>query len=95
MLNQMQSPHQPRKPRKEEAAMSIRYSIVIEWSDEDQAYVVCLPEWQDRVYQPVTDGATYEEAARKGENVLDTLIEQAKQHGEPLPAPRVHAGSHA
>lgn len=73
--------------------MSIRYSIVIEWSDEDQAYVVLLPEWQDRVYQPVTDGATYEEAARKGQNVLDTLIEQAQQHGEPLPEPRVHVAS--
>ena len=70
--------------------MSIRYSIVIEWSDEDQAYVVFLPEWQDRVYQPVTDGDTYEEAARKGQNVLDTLIEQAQQHGEPLPEPRVY-----
>lgn len=43
--------------------MGIRYSIVIEWSDEDQVYVVFLPEWQDRVYQPVMDGASYEEAA--------------------------------
>lgn len=73
--------------------MSMRYSIVIEWSEEDQAYVVLLPEWEERVYQPVTDGATYEEAARKGQNVLDTLIEQAQQHSEPLPEPRVYVAS--
>jgi antitoxin HicB len=70
--------------------MTSRYSITIEWSDEDHAYVVFLPEWQGRVYQPVTDGATYEEAARKGQQVLDTLVEQAQQYGEPLPEPRVY-----
>ena len=43
-----------------------RYSLVIEWSDEDQTYVVLLSEWEGRVYQPVTDGATYEDAVRKG-----------------------------
>ena len=67
--------------------MKSTYSLVIEWSDEDQAYVVLLPEWQGRIYQPVTDGATYEEAARKGQAVLATLIEQAGQHGESLPEP--------
>jgi antitoxin HicB len=73
--------------------MASRYSILIEWSDVDQAYVVLLPEWQDRVYQPVTDGATYEEAARKGQDVLETLIEQAQRYSEPLPEPRVYAAS--
>jgi antitoxin HicB len=67
------------------------YSIVIEWSNEDQTYVVLLPEWEDRVYQPVTDGPTIEEAARKGQDVLETLIEQAQQYGEPLPTPRSYA----
>jgi antitoxin HicB len=70
--------------------MTSRYSITIEWSDEDGTYVVFLPEWQDRVYQPVTDGANYEEAARKGQQVLDTLMEQAYQHAEPLPEPRTY-----
>lgn len=48
-----------------------------------------------RVYHPVTDGATYEEAARKGAAVLAMLIEQAGQYGEPLPEPRVHTPSGA
>jgi antitoxin HicB len=72
-------------------SMENRYSIVIEWSDDDQTYVVLLPEWEGRVYQPVTDGPTYEEAVRKGHAVLETLIEQAQQYGEPLPTPRVFA----
>jgi len=31
---------------------ALRYSIVIEWSEQDQAYIVILPEWAD---QYVTD----------------------------------------
>ena len=69
------------------------YSIVIEWSEEDQAYVVLLPEWQGCVYHPATDGANIEEAARKGQAVLETPIEQAQQYGEALPPPRVFAAS--
>lgn len=65
--------------------MTSRYALTIQWSDEDGTYVVFLPEWRDRVYQPVTDGASYEEAAGKGRQVLDTLIEQAQTHCEPLP----------
>ena len=75
--------------------MKSTYSLVIEWSDEDQAYVVLLPEWQGRVYQPVTDGATYEEVARKGQAVLATLIEQATQHGEELPQPHAFVAAGA
>lgn len=41
-------------------------SMIIEWSDEDQAYFVSFPEWAGYIVQPVTHGATYEEAARKG-----------------------------
>jgi predicted RNase H-like HicB family nuclease len=71
--------------------MTDHYAILIEWSEEDQTYVVTLPEWAERVFQPVTDGATYEEAARKGAAVIATLVEQAGLYGEPLPAPRVYA----
>ena len=69
----------------------MKYSMVIAWSDEDQAYVVSFPAWDERVYQPVTDGSTYTEAAQRGQAVLERLITQAQQHGEPLPAPKTHA----
>ena len=63
----------------------MKYRMVIEWSEEDSAYVVFLPEWVGRVYQPVTDGATYEEAAHKGASVLETLVRVANEDGQPLP----------
>lgn len=61
------------------------YSVLISWSDEDQAYLVTLPEWADRVLGPVTHGDTLEEAAQRGHEALDALIASARQHGEPLP----------
>ncbi len=33
--------------------------MLIEWSEEDQAYLVTLPEWADRVMMPATHGSTY------------------------------------
>ena len=69
----------------------MKYRMVIEWSDEDGAYVVYLPQWEGLVYQPVTDGATYEEAARKGANVLETLVRVAREDGRPLPQPKAVA----
>ena len=75
---------------------SQRYSMVIRWSDEDQAYLVTLPEWQDRLIGPAaTHGDTYEQAARHGREVLDMLIEDALASGEPLPEPNVYPTAHA
>lgn len=66
--------------------MSCRYSIVIQWSEEDKCFVVMLPEFTD-VSQPATHGDTYQEAARHGEEVLETLIEIYREDGKPLPEP--------
>jgi antitoxin HicB len=41
------------------------YSTVIQWSDNDQAFLVTLPEWEGQVFNPVTHGETYEEALKK------------------------------
>ena len=65
------------------------YSLVIEWSDADQAYVVVLPEWADRYAMPVANGATYEEAAGRGRNALESSIQFAREDGAPLPQPKV------
>ena len=54
--------------------MKLNYSIIIQWSEEDKCFVVLLPEFKD-VYQPVTHGNTYEEAAKKAQEILETLIE--------------------
>ncbi len=65
--------------------MKSRYSMVIQWSDEDDLYLVHLPEfpWQ----QFVTHGKTYEEAAKNGREVLETFIEMFQEEGKPLPEP--------
>ena len=69
------------------------YTMLIEWSDEDQAFLVTLPEWDGRVNTPTTHGATYEEAASNGREALADLIAIAQERGYPLPAPRIRANA--
>ena len=64
----------------------MKYTIVIQWSDEDQAFVVTLPEFTD-VMQPVTHGDTYEEALQNAKVVLELLIESSLEEGKPMPEP--------
>jgi predicted RNase H-like HicB family nuclease len=69
------------------------YTMLIQWSDLDEAFLVILPEWQDRVFGPVTHGDTYEDAVRNGREVLELLIESAHEHGESLPTPQPYMTS--
>jgi antitoxin HicB len=69
----------------------LHYLMLIEWSDEDNAYLVTLPEWADRVIMPATHGETYREAVKNGQEVLELLVESARAEGEPLPQPKTHA----
>jgi antitoxin HicB len=71
----------------------MRYSMLIEWSEEDRAYLVTLPEWADRVLMPATHGDTYDEAVQRGQEVLTMLIENARAESQPLPAPRLFTAS--
>lgn len=65
--------------------MNQPHSMFIQWSAEDNLYLVHLPKfpWQHFV----THGETDEEAARRGQEVLETLIEWYQEQGEPLPTP--------
>ncbi|HUY77379.1 MAG TPA: type II toxin-antitoxin system HicB family antitoxin [Ktedonobacterales bacterium] len=66
------------------------YSMTIARAERDQVYLVSLPDWQDRLIGPAaTHGATYEEATGNGQIVLDMLIADAVEDGEPLPEPKV------
>ncbi|MDP9368484.1 MAG: type II toxin-antitoxin system HicB family antitoxin [Chloroflexota bacterium] len=71
----------------------LRYSMTIQWSDDDAAYLVTLPEWDGRVLNPVTHGITYEDAVRNGQEALAALIEAARARGEALPEPQVFAAA--
>jgi len=66
-----------------------RYSMLIEWSDRDQAYLVTLPEWTDRLAMPATHGATYAEAATSGQELLEMMLADVKERSRPAPAPAV------
>lgn len=67
--------------------MNEHYSMLIQWSDEDQAFLVTLPEWADRVAMPCTHGTTYQDAARNGAEVLRLLVRGESER----PAPQVYA----
>ncbi|MEH2312321.1 MAG: type II toxin-antitoxin system HicB family antitoxin [Nostoc sp.] len=64
-----------------------KYTIVIQWSEEDQCYVVFFPEFTD-IMQPCTHGETYDEALKNAQEVLEMLIESSLADGEPLPEPK-------
>ncbi len=62
-----------------------RYSMLIQWSDADQAYIVTLPEFANCR----THGETYKEAVQNGEEVLELLIETYREDDKPLPKPHL------
>ena len=69
---------------------TLHYSMIIQWSDEDQRYVVSFPEWGDYAH---THGDSYEEAGRNGQQVLADLVELWHKHGRSLPQPAPFATS--
>ena len=69
--------------------MNPNYSMIIQWSDEDQVFVVSLPEFGPYCH---THGSTYEEAAKMGTECLECLIESYHARGEKLPEPEKFVG---
>jgi predicted RNase H-like HicB family nuclease len=63
----------------------MKYTITIQWSVEDNCFVVFLPEFSKNVMQPVTHGETYEEALKNGQEVLELIIEEYQEDGKTLP----------
>ena len=48
----------------------MQYTILIQWSDEDNCFVVFLPEFTN-VMQPCTHGNTYLEAVQNAQEVIE------------------------
>ncbi|HEY7779590.1 MAG TPA: type II toxin-antitoxin system HicB family antitoxin [Ktedonobacterales bacterium] len=65
----------------------MKYSMVIQWSDEDQVYVVSFPEWEAAGHSGHVHGATYAGAARQGAKLLENLIAWAQRDNDPIPTP--------
>jgi antitoxin HicB len=68
----------------------LHYSMLIEWSEADQSFLVTLPERADHVVMPATHGITYEQAVQRGQEVLEMLVDSALRDGEQLPQPKTH-----
>jgi predicted RNase H-like HicB family nuclease len=64
--------------------MSIKYEMIIYWSDEDNAFIVEVPELPGCM----ADGQTYQEAVANAETVIQEWIEAAKDLGCSIPKPR-------
>jgi predicted RNase H-like HicB family nuclease len=62
----------------------IRYEIIIYWSEEDEAFIVEVPELPGCM----ADGETYQEALANAEVVIQEWIETARELGRPIPEPK-------
>jgi antitoxin HicB len=64
---------------------SLKYQMVIQWSEEDNCFLVGLPDFPGQLWR--THGDTYGEAAMNGIEVLESLVMAYEATGETLPEP--------
>jgi len=64
--------------------MDLKYEMIIYWSNEDNAYIVEIPELPGCM----ADGRTYQEAVSNAEIIIAEWIGAAEAIGRPIPAPR-------
>lgn len=62
----------------------IRYTVIIYWSDEDEAFIAEVPELPGCM----ADGDSYQEALANVELVIEEWIETARELGRPIPEPK-------
>ncbi len=61
-----------------------KYELIIFWSDEDERYVVEVPELPGCM----ADGITYEEAVQNAQQIIFEWIETAQSLGRKIPQSR-------
>ena len=62
----------------------VKYELIIFWSEEDQCYVVEVPELPGCM----ADGKTYEKALKNAQIIISEWIETAQKMGRQIPQPR-------
>ncbi|WP_330202803.1 type II toxin-antitoxin system HicB family antitoxin [Cyanobacterium sp. DS4] len=65
-----------------------QYTMVIEWSQEDQLFLVTIPEFADKVMMPYCHGKTRQEAIENGEEVIEMYLEIWQEKGDMIPQPK-------
>ncbi len=61
-----------------------KYEVIVYWSDEDEAFIVEVPELPGCM----ADGATYEEAIKNVQVIIAEWIETARQLNREIPEPK-------
>jgi hypothetical protein len=64
--------------------VKILYTMIIYWSQEDQAFIVEVPELSGCM----ADGKTYQEAVQNTEVIIQEWIETAQTLGREIPEPK-------
>ncbi len=64
--------------------MSVKYELIIYWSESDSAFIVEVPELPGCM----ADGQTYIEAVTNVEVVIQEWIETAQELGRAIPKPK-------
>jgi antitoxin HicB len=64
---------------------NLKYTMIIQWSEEDQLYLVRFPEFPGQKF--ITHGKTYAEAAENGKDALEGLITVLLDNNQLLPEP--------
>jgi len=65
----------------------LKYKMAIQWSDEDNCFLVGFPDFPGQTWR--THGDTYESAVANGTEALEALIMAYQATGEPLPQPTI------
>ena len=64
--------------------MSIKYELIIYWSEDDASFVAEVPELPGCM----ADGASYEEAVSNAQVVIEEWLATAKELGREIPQPK-------
>ena len=66
-----------------------KYSILIQWSEEDNCYVTSVPDLPGCM----SDGKTPEEAIKNTQVIISEWIEAAQEAGKEIPKPSFFKGN--
>ena len=61
-----------------------KYELIVYWSEEDNAFLVEVPELPGCM----ADSGTYQEAVAHAERMIAEWLETARDVGRPIPTPR-------
>jgi antitoxin HicB len=68
--------------------MNYPYSLIIQWSNEDNLYLVTLPDFATIAMQPCTHGKTYQDAIENAQDAIESYLAYCQDENIPIPQPQ-------